>query len=261
MTTTDPSTGMPWDLSDTRVQRKVKQLIKETEPFCVVGSPPCTAFSPLQELSRKKRDPQVVAGEFRRARAHIIFCLEVYNMQIKARRHFVHEHPRNSKAWMLPEMMQFMMKAEVDSVVTNMCMFGMTSHDEKGIGLVQKATRIMSTSVEVLKRVQRTCSGYHRHVQLISGRAKAAQVYPREFCHRLCQGIAAQKKLDDLGMRSLSVMNLEQMNSVAKDVMGRREPIRGAARDALRGRTGGVRRLERRHPGPQDDDGSQDGGD
>ena len=62
LTTTDPSTGMPWDLSDARVQRKVKQLIRETEPFCVVGSPPCTVFSPLQELSRKKRDTQIVAG-------------------------------------------------------------------------------------------------------------------------------------------------------------------------------------------------------
>ena len=223
LTTTDPSTGMPWDLSDTRVQKKVKQLIRDTEPFCVVGSPPCTAFSPLQELSRKKRDPQIVAGEFKRARAHILFCLDVYDIQIRARRHFVHEHPRNSKAWMLPEMMQFLLRNEVDSVITNMCMFGMKSQDEKGIGLVQKATRIMSTSVEVLKRIQRTCSGDHRHVQLISGRAKAAQVYPREFCHRMCEGIAAQKKLDDLGMRSMSLMSLEQMNNVAMVAKGEGE--------------------------------------
>ena len=71
LTTKDPETGRPWDLSDPAIQRKVKRLVRETEPFCVVGSPPCTAFSPLQELSRKKRKREVVAREFREARAHI----------------------------------------------------------------------------------------------------------------------------------------------------------------------------------------------
>ena len=61
LTTKDPSTGQAWDLSNKQIQQKVKKLIRDTEPFCVVGSPPCTAFSPLQELSRKKRDPKIVA--------------------------------------------------------------------------------------------------------------------------------------------------------------------------------------------------------
>ena len=77
LTTKDPSTGRPWDLSDRRVQRKVKALVRATEPFCIIGSPPCTAFSALQELSRKKRDPRVVGAEFDAARAHIKFCLEI----------------------------------------------------------------------------------------------------------------------------------------------------------------------------------------
>ena len=51
LTTKDPETGLPWNLADKSIQRKVKQLIKDTEPYCIVGSPPCTAFSPLQELS------------------------------------------------------------------------------------------------------------------------------------------------------------------------------------------------------------------
>ena len=67
------------------------------------------------------------------------------------------------------------------------------------------------------------CQGGHRHVHLISGRAHAAQVYPRQFCTTLCAGIAAQKKLDDLGVVARPVMSMEEMLSVAK-VSDGREP-------------------------------------
>ena len=215
LTTKDPVTGRPWNLADKQIQARVKKLVRDTEPFCIVGSPPCTAFSPLQELSRAKRDPRVMQRELREARVHIQFCLEVYEMQLRAKRHFVHEHPRGSKAWQLPEMLRFLMMPGVECTELNMCAFGMTSRDEKGIGLVKKDTRIMSSAPEVLKRVHRKCCGGHRHVHLISGRARAAQVYPREFCHKLCEGIAAQKKLDDLGMTARPVLSMEEMDSVA----------------------------------------------
>ena len=91
---------------------------------------------------------------------------------------------------------------------------------------MQKATTIMSSSEEVLKRVARRCSNEtcqpqerHRHVQLISGRAKAAQVYPREFGVQVCEGIAAQKKLEQLGLQARPVMSFEEMSQHARAVM------------------------------------------
>jgi hypothetical protein len=74
----------------------------------------------------------------------------------------------------------------------------MTAKDEQGEALVQKATRIMSSSDEIIKQVALQCSNrgggqIHRHVHLIQSRAKYAQVYPRLFGERLCEGIAAQK--------------------------------------------------------------------
>ena len=59
-------------------------------------------------------------------------------------------------------------------------------------------------------------SQHHRHVHLISGRAKAAQVYPRRLGVLICEGIAAQKRLDHLGLQSLPIMSVEQMNRAAK---------------------------------------------
>ena len=136
------------------VQERVRQLIRKTEPYCIIGSPPCTPFSPLQEISRSKRDPKVMAEELRMGKAHIKFCLELYAMQLKAKRHFIHEHPERSTAWALPEMVEFLMRPEVGAVTLHMCAFGMTAQDEHGEGLVHKATRVMSSAEEVLMRIE-----------------------------------------------------------------------------------------------------------
>ena len=57
--------------------------------------------------------------------------------------------------------------------------------------------------------------GRHRHVHLIQGRARLAQVYPREFSLCICRGIAAQKRLDRLGLWARPVMSLDQMLDAA----------------------------------------------
>ena len=117
-------------------------------------------------------------------KAHIQFCLQIYAMQLASGRHFVREPPEKSKAWDMPEMVDFLLRPDVDSTVLHMCAFSMTSVDEMGEGLVQKATRVMSSSEEVLKQVDLQCSNrgggrHHRHVHVIQGRARRAQVYPR----------------------------------------------------------------------------------
>ena len=115
----------------------------------------------------------------------------------------------------MPEMQQLILEYGIDSVKMNMCSFGMTAKDEQGVGLVAKPTRIMSSSPEVLKRINRPCCGGHRHVHLISGKAKAAQVYPRQFCTAMCAGIAIQKKMHDLAVMAMPLMSAEEMKSAA----------------------------------------------
>ena len=40
--------GKPWDLIDPKKVRKLMELIEQGEPFVVIGSPPCTEFSSVQ---------------------------------------------------------------------------------------------------------------------------------------------------------------------------------------------------------------------
>ena len=217
LTMPDPSTGEPWDLSDLRVQSRVVKFIKESDPFCIVDSPPCTPSSRLQELNKGRRCPKVAKAEFEAGRRHIQFCLRLYDMQMSRDKHFAHEHPSTSTAWSLPEVVEFIMKKPVEVVTTHMCEFDMKSKDELGEWLVQKGTKIMTSSPEIAKRVARKCSGEHRHVPLIAGEARAAQVCPRAFCEALCMGIMAQKKLDELGLVARPIMSVDRMQNIAGD--------------------------------------------
>ena len=133
----------------------------------------------LQCISRAKGDAKVMAEELRQGEAHMRFCFEIYARQPKGKRHFMHEHPERSKAWLMPEVVQFLLRPEVDATVINMCAFGMAGVDGRGEAPVQKATRIATSLEEILKRISRTCPGCARHVHLIQGRAGAARVYPR----------------------------------------------------------------------------------
>eukprot|EP00973_Karenia_brevis_P068755 9559104-Karenia_brevis.AAC.1 len=60
----------------------------------------------------------------------------------------------------------------------------------------------MTNSPAVANQLAKRCSNKvpgpkHRHVCLINGRAKKAQVYPPELCKAICKGIKDQKEWDE----------------------------------------------------------------
>ena len=68
-----------WDFSKDSHRTGAWKLIKEQDPYCIIGSPPCTMFSMLQELTKSvtkndldwcKRHEELVAQAMR----HIVFC-------------------------------------------------------------------------------------------------------------------------------------------------------------------------------------------
>ena len=65
----------------------------------LVESPMCTAFSTWQRINNKIRDPVTVAGELKRAKQHLEFCVELYRIQAKAGRYFLHVHPAYASSW------------------------------------------------------------------------------------------------------------------------------------------------------------------
>ena len=215
LTRADPATGLAWDLSDKKVQARVVRLITSTAPLFVIGSPPCTAFSRLQALSRAKRDPAVVASELESARVHLRFCMRLYKMQVLAGRFFVHEHPHGADSWQEDSVMEVLAMRGVEVASVYMCAYGMRVNVGPVQGPARKQTKIMSNSREVLRRVAVECPNkspdvrmHHEHVPLEQGRAKRCQVYPREFSRKVCEGIAAEKRCRNLGLASIDLVDI-----------------------------------------------------
>ena len=126
---------------------------------------------------------------------HLCFCVKLYLVQIRAGRYFLHEHPNSATSWDVGCMRMLLNQPGVLRVRGDMCPHGMTSVDEQGEGLVKKPTRIMSSSAEVLNRVQARCSNErgetkHRHVHLVCGRPNAAEIYPPSLVRAILEGLS-----------------------------------------------------------------------
>ena len=57
--------------------------MEESKPFMLIGSPPCTMFSTLQNLSKAKRNEEEFNLKMEIARKHVRFCVELYKIQLK----------------------------------------------------------------------------------------------------------------------------------------------------------------------------------
>ena len=260
LTREDPLTGEAWDLGKHEVRERVRKLVRDTKPFMLIGSPPCTLFCALQNLQKGKRDEKAFQRRLENAKRHVMFCIELYTMQLRGGRFFLHEHPESASSWRLPEIMQMVLMDGVLTTVCDMCAYGMVAEDELGEAPAKKCTRLMSNSPEVIKRVSKRCTNKlvesgerslaptdeavrpklpggvsgcrchehvkHRHADLMGGRARQCQVYPRDFCRAVCEGVASQKKLMELGLKAEPLMALDEMYATVPDDLKSGDPGR-----------------------------------
>ena len=78
------SDGRLWDFDDVVMRDRARKRLPDERPMLLVGSPMRTAFSTWQRINHKIRDPVTVAGELKRAKQHLEFCVELYRIQAKA---------------------------------------------------------------------------------------------------------------------------------------------------------------------------------
>ena len=77
-----------------------------------------------------------------------------------------------------------------------MCCFGMYQDTPGGPALVKKPTGFMTNAKGISTELGVQCEGGHRHIQLLNGRARRAEVYPDELCWKILKGLINQLKLD-----------------------------------------------------------------
>ena len=123
---------------------------------------------------------------------HLKFACELYKIQHSAGRYFIHEHPDTANSWEEHCVQQVMNLKGVVTVKSHMCQFGMTSVNEEGDGLVKKPTRYMTNAPLIAEELERFCTGDHRHVHLLGGRAAKAAIYPPQLCEAILRGLKRQ---------------------------------------------------------------------
>ena len=189
--------GRAWDFRREADRREARRRIQKEQPYIVIGSPPCVDWCQWNEhMNFRKMDPKEVTRRKAEARVLLDFAIEIYTIQLKAGRHFLHEHPAGATSWKYPGMLELMGNPHIGVVVGDQCCYGLKARVSKSPEEylpAMKPTRFLSTSEEVLKRLSRRCKRAHKHQQLHGGRASAAAIYPPGLCRAILKGIEAQK--------------------------------------------------------------------
>ena len=53
----------------------------------------------------------------------------------------------------------------------------------------------------IAEKLAVACKGHHRHIQLVSGRAKRADIYPKKLCRAIVKGLIEQVTHDSIIIR------------------------------------------------------------
>ena len=57
----------------------------------------------MQNFKKRFRNEAEFERQLEVAKKHVSFCLQLYKIQIKESRHFVHEYPNNAMSWAMPK--------------------------------------------------------------------------------------------------------------------------------------------------------------
>ena len=188
--TTKP-TGGTWDFSLQSDRVEALELIKATKPDWVILSPPCTAFSVMNNnVNYPKMDKDEVQRRIREGTKHLHFNVTIARMQLQAGRHFLFEHPLRASSWDDSWMVNLMKHKKVHVGHCHQCQYGATALDSSGVRHpVLKPTKWMSSSPHVIQRLTAKCSRDHDHLPLQGKNLAEAAFYPQELILAILRGI------------------------------------------------------------------------
>ena len=149
LTMVDPVSGKRWDFTKADMRERALKLVRESMPFLLIGSAPCTAFSQLQAINKHRRSAEVIAAELAAGEQHMKFVIRLYREQLLAGRYYLHEHPSGATSWQMSAMQSLMEIPGTQLAKMHMCRFGMVATDADGPGLVKKATSFLTNSHEI----------------------------------------------------------------------------------------------------------------
>ena len=192
---TTKADGHHWDFSKAEDRKAAWKIVHDDDPDWIVGSPPCTNFSPLNVgLNFPKMDPAEVERRVLEGLVHLKFVCQLYRHQARRGKHFLHEHPKGALSWKTKPVMKMLKRTGVETVSNHQCMFGLLTPGPNGTPMpAKKPTKWMTNSIWMIDALRGDCDGSHKHQHLLGGRAAAAAFYPQQLLRAILKGMAATR--------------------------------------------------------------------
>ena len=210
-----------WDLQDGAQRKSMWKRLKEENPWLIVLSPPCTAFSSLQEWNLPRMREGAAIHMVKVGLEHLELAAAIMKWQCNRGGYALFEHPRNAKSWHEECLRSLMEEPGMRKVECDMCAFGLKVVPE---GFSRKPTTLLTNSEEIAKQVGRKCNGRHFHVPLLHGLAKKAQQYTPQFCKAIVCGLKRQIVVDQElpGQEGVSLDG--QRHFIGEEIQGEEMP-------------------------------------
>ena len=185
------------DMLDSRIRQIVRKELAVERPDLLVITPPCDAFSILQQLNDHKHSDNMTYRHKRRvalqqARILLNFAVELARDQMQRGGKFLFEHPRSASSWVEPALLELAMHPAVYTVHADLCCFGFRSPHPENLP-TKKPTRFATNCAGVAAMLNKQCNNKHKHVSLQSSiagisRTAHAAVWTRELCKAIVRG-------------------------------------------------------------------------
>ena len=212
-----------FDLSRPQVRKQVLEELSIARPKLVVICPPCDQYSSLCDMSGYKGSAAWVR-KMLKAKVLLRFATQIAEKQVKQGNLFLFEHPHAARSWGDRHVQRLGRNHGVGSVAFDQCMFGLA--DVQSGERHRKRTRVMCNSEHVLRELDRTCSGDHRHERLLGrvkhegmwlSRSRLAQKYPEEMCKAVVRGLLKEKQANSQSVVQHHVCMLESLGESESD--------------------------------------------
>ena len=190
VTTFDLNSG--WNFEKAHHRRAFFKLLRKVCPDFVWLAPPCTVWSPLQNLTQRSEE-QLHALQCERdyqEHVHLRFTDRVFQEQLDEGRDSAVEQPDHALSWKTMSFRKLLEKgyrAHLDQ-----CAYGAKLPDEYGtLTFIKKPTSLCLTSSTLAEDLSRACPGGHRHLPIegsspgIGNRAKASATYQPAMCKQM----------------------------------------------------------------------------
>ena len=192
--TTARANGTMWDLSLEDDKAELRRVQNREQPELLAGSPPSDDFSSLLNTCAEPREISKLKTE--RIEPQIRACVQAYKLQMEVQKHFVHEHPKDSTSWEMPEVQSLINDPRVYSIDGPMCRWSLKARGSKA-EFMRKQTRWLTSSKEiaVVLRGDGRWKRDRRHIHM-TGKSETVSEYPASLVVAMLSAIKRQMTSD-----------------------------------------------------------------